>query len=296
MIKKLRLIENKILLNEKLPRSLATISQEEYDSLTDELLELIDEIQPVDYSTDLDARIAKIKADRDDPEKTKELMDEDETYMKPVKDARKALRAKEREQQRYQKRLASSNQNRLRDDIYETIADQVRKYEEEVETWQVLNRRYEDDPNMVVKGHRIEEFNRLEVPSIEVFLDYSVSWDKDDLIKGRAVIEDLQEFVDDGKLKLNIFYFTDDIATTPEGARAKGSSTSGWGHIVNQILASGTKNVMIMTDSDMNTWGDHSKKVLVDGCVWYLWKNGVKAPNLPNEVKGRMGTIEYNLI
>ena len=53
---------------------------------------------------------------------------------------------------------------------------------------------------------------------------------------------------------------------------------------------------MIMTDSDMNTWGDHSKKVLVDGCVWYLWKNGIKAPNLPNELKGRMGTIEYNLI
>jgi hypothetical protein len=51
-----------------------------------------------------------------------------------------------------------------------------------------------------------------------------------------------------------------------------------------------------MTDSDMDTWGDHSKKVLVDGCVWYLWKNGIKAPNLPKELRGRIGTLEYNMI
>lgn len=295
MIKKLTLTENK---KTKLieSQSLKTMSHEEYDSLIDEVLSLVDEISPVDYSHDLEARISKIKADANDATKNQELFDEDEVYTQPIRDERKALKAKERENQRHLRRLQSSSQTKLKDDIFETIADQVRKYEQEEDTWQVLNRRYEDDPNMVVKGHRIEEFDRRDVPSIEVFLDYSSSWSRTDLVKGRDVVADLQEFVDDGKLKLNIFYFTDDIATTPEGARAKGGGTSGWGHIINQIINSGAKNVMIMTDSDMDTWGDHSKKVLVDGCVWYLWKNGVKAPNLPKELKGRLGTLEYNLI
>lgn len=295
MIKKLTLTENK---KTKLieSQSLKTMSHEEYDSLIDEVLSLVDEISPVDYSHDLEARISKIKADANDATKNQELFDEDEVYTQPIRDERKALKAKERENQRHLRRLQSSSQTKLKDDIFETIADQVRKYEQEEDTWQVLNRRYEDDPNMVVKGHRIEEFDRRDVPSIEVFLDYSSSWSRTDLVKGRDVVADLQEFVDDGKLKLNIFYFTDDIATTPEGARAKGGGTSGWGHIINQIINSGAKNVMIMTDSDMDTWGDHSKKVLVDGCVWYLWKNGIKAPNLPKELKGRIGTLEYNLI
>ena len=292
MIKRLILKESKL----REAKTLDAMSQEEYDAMIDEILSMVDEIDPVDYSHDLEARIEKIKADLVDTAKTQELFDEDDEYTKPLRDERKALRAQEREKQRYQRRMSASNQSKLKDDIFETIADQVRKYEEEEETWQVLNRRYEDDPNMVVKGKRIEDFDRQDVPSIDIFLDYSASWSETELIKGRDVVADLQEFVDEGKLKLNIFYFTDDIATTPEGARAKGTGTQAWGHIMNQIINSGTKNVMIMTDSDMNTWGDHSKKVLVDGCVWFLWNNGVRAPNLLKELKGRIGTLEYNLI
>lgn len=293
MIKRISLTEAKKLLE---ATTLGEMSQEEYDSMIDDILDLVSTVKPVDYSTDLPARIAKIKADASDATKNKELFDEDEVYLKPERDERKALRAKQREAERYKKRMANNNQNKLRDDIFETISEQVRAYEEEEETWLVLNRRYEDDPDMVVRGKRTTDVTRPTVPKIEVFLDYSGSWSESDLIRGRAVVEDLSEFVDDGKLELNIFYFTDDIATTPEGARAKGSGTGAWPHIVNQILASGCTNVMILTDSDMDTWGDHSKKVLVDGCVWYLWKNGIRASNLPKELKGRLGTIEYNLI
>ena len=293
MIRKLKLNESVKLTEAK---DLKTMSQEEYDSLIDDTLAMIDEINPIDYSHDLAARIAKIKTDAADAKKNQELFDEDEEYTKPLKDERKALRAKEQERKRHQRRLTSANQSKLKDEIFATIADQVRQYEQEEETWLIPNRRYDDEPDMVVKGSRIEDVSRTEIPTIEVFLDYSGSWTSQDLIKGRDVVADLQEFVDDGKLKLNIFYFTDDIATTPEGAKAKGGGTSGWGHIINQIIHSGAKNVMIMTDSDMDTWGDHSQKVLVDGCVWYLWKNGIKAPNLPKELKGRMGTLEYNMI
>ncbi len=293
MIKRLSLTEAKKLLE---GTHLGNMSQDEYDTMIDDILDLVNTVQEVDYSTDLPARIAKIQADANDEAKNKELMDEDEIYLKPEREERKALRAKKREADRYKKRVASNNQNRLRNDIFETIADQVKAYEEEEETWVVPNRRYDDDPDMVVRGKRNIDVNKPTVPTIEVFLDYSGSWSESDLVKGRAVVEDLSEFVDDGKLELNIFYFTDDIATTPEGARAKGGGTGAWPHIVNQVLASGCTNVMILTDSDMNTWGDHSKKVMVDGCVWYLWKNGVRAENLPKELRGRMGTLEYNLV
>jgi hypothetical protein len=293
MIKRLTLTEAKQLFE---ATHLGNMSQEEYDAMIDEILDLVDTVQKVDYSTDLPARIAKIKADASDEAKNKELMDEDELWLKPEKDERKALRAKKREEDRYKKRIAGNNQNKLRNDIFETIADQVRAFEEEEETWLVPNRRYDDEPDMVVKGRRNIDVNKPSVPTIEVFLDYSGSWSESDLIKGRTVVEDLSEFVDDGKLELNIFYFTDDIATTPEGARKKGSGTGAWPHIINQIIASGCTNVMILTDSDMNEWGDHSKKVMVDGCVWYLWKNGVRAENLPKELRGRMGTLQYNLV
>ena len=293
MIKRLTLTEAKQLFE---ATHLGNMSQDEYDAMIDEILDLVDTVQKVDYSTDLPARIAKIKADASDEAKNKELMDEDELWLKPEKDERKALRAKQREQSRYKKRVASNNQNKLRNDIFETIADQVRAFEEEEETWLVPNRRYDDEPDMVVRGRRNIDVNKPSVPTIEVFLDYSGSWSESDLIKGRAVVEDLNEFVDDGKLKLNIFYFTDDIANTPEGARKKGGGTGAWPHIINQIIASGCTNVMILTDSDMNEWGDHSKKVMVDGCVWYLWKNGVRAENLPKELRGRMGTLQYNLV
>ena len=294
MIKKIKLRESALV--EKV-QDLRTMSQDEYDSMIDEVLDLLNDVTPVDYTHDLEARIQKIKADASDPKKTKELRDEDEEYVKQIKDERKALRAKEREKERYQKRINSNNQSRLKDDIFQTISDQIREYEQEEDTWQMPNRRYSDDPDMVVKGHRIEDVKRQDVPSIDVFLDYSGSWDESDLIRGRDVIADLIEFVDDGKLKLNLFYFTNNIATTPEGARAYGTGTGAWESIVNQIINSDTKNVMILTDSDMDWSASRlNKKVLVDGCVWYLWKQGVRAPELPKYVKGRLGTLEYNLV
>jgi hypothetical protein len=49
-----------------------------------------------------------------------------------------------------------------------------------------------------------------------------------------------------------------------------------------------------MTDSDME-WSARasSRQITVPGCVWYIWKNGVHAPTLPQKVKGRRGTLEY---
>jgi pyridoxal phosphate-dependent aminotransferase EpsN len=56
MKKHLRLIESVKLTEAK---NLKTMSQDEYDSLIDGVLEMINEVNPVDYSHDLEARVAK---------------------------------------------------------------------------------------------------------------------------------------------------------------------------------------------------------------------------------------------
>lgn len=296
MIRHIRLLEH-TKLHEAAVKSLADMSQEEYDELIDRINDLADEVDPVDYVSDMDARIAKIKADRDDPVKNAELKAEDDEYLRPERDAKRALAAKEREQKRYQRQRANGvGFARLKQDILDAIADQVKEYEEEEESWQDLDRRHDYDPNIVVKGKHMEEKHRIEIPTLDVFLDYSISWSANDLKKGREVVAQLQDYVDDGLLKMNIFYFTNNIATTPEAARREyGTSTGAWEFIQQQVLDSGARNVFIMTDDDMETQGDHDRKVLVDGCVWYLWNKGLRAPRLLKELRGLQGTYEYQM-
>jgi hypothetical protein len=63
------------------------------------------------------------------------------------------------------------------------------------------------------------------------------------------------------------------------------------------ILANAT-NVIIMTDSDMEDWWEPQNKppltYTVPGYVWYLWKNGVNAPRLPRDLKGRGGVQQFS--
>lgn len=295
MIKRIGTTKTVPLREAKVVKSLADMTQEEYDTLIDSINDLADEVDPVSYETDIDARIAKVKADLSDPAVAAELKAEDDEYMRPTRDAKRALAAKEREQKRYERtRTSGKGFSRLKDDLLNAIADQVREFEEEEESWQDLDRRHDYDPNIIVKGKHLEDKQRIEVPTLDVFLDYSSSWTDYELKKGREVVAQLQEFVNDGLLKMNVYYFTDNIATTPETARAKyGSSTEAWEHIQNQVLNSGAKNVFIMTDSDMQYQGNHGKKVLVDGCVWYLWNKGLRAPILLQELRGILGTYEY---
>jgi hypothetical protein len=100
---------------------------------------------------------------------------------------------------------------------------------------------------------------------------------------------------ENGQIKINIFYFSDDVYTDAESARARGS-TSGWNEIVKNVISTNATNVIVMTDSDMEDWwnGDKALGYTVPGYVWYLWRDGVNAPRLPRDLKGRGGTQQFS--
>jgi hypothetical protein len=46
----------------------------------------------------------------------------------------------------------------------------------------------------------------------------------------------------------------------------------------------------------MEDWwkGDKALSYTVPGYVWYLWRNGINAPRLPRDLRGRGGTQQFS--
>jgi hypothetical protein len=58
------------------------------------------------------------------------------------------------------------------------------------------------------------------------------------------------EFEQKKQIKTNLYYFSDHVHSTKAAARAEGG-TNAWDLILENIKANKTKNVVILTDSDM---------------------------------------------
>jgi hypothetical protein len=58
------------------------------------------------------------------------------------------------------------------------------------------------------------------------------------------------EFEQKKQIKTNLYYFSNHIFGTKDAARAEGG-TNAWDLILENIKANKTKNVVILTDSDM---------------------------------------------
>jgi hypothetical protein len=100
---------------------------------------------------------------------------------------------------------------------------------------------------------------------------------------------------------VNIYYFSKILSQDQAAARSQGSQEC-WDLVIDNIMsAPKTKNVIIMTDTDIGYdygyAGHHGcrkgKGAVVDGCVWYLWKHGSRVPEARTKLKGRKGTFEY---
>ena len=64
-------------------------------------------------------------------------------------------------------------------------------------------------------------------------------------------IATLKQFENDEKLKINIFYWADEVASSRAAARANGAGTTAWPKILQNIKATKATNVLIMTDGDI---------------------------------------------
>ena len=251
-------------------KSIAEMSSDEFNELINSSLDLANEVIKVSYSTDLPSRIKEIKADASSTLKNRELDAEDNAIIN--KERKDKIAANETESDRYERTRSSlKSMQSFSKTIYRAIADQVDSIEDEEDSWSVIDRRHEDDPSIIVPGKKMDDLPEGEIPSIDLYIDQSGSFDNSDIKRAKAAISNIVEFERRGEVKLRIYYFADHVYSWPEAARAE-DGTMAWDYIIDNIIANDTKNVIIVSDSDLN-YAD-TPPLKVDGIVCYLWKDG----------------------
>ena len=172
------------------------------------------------------------------------------------------------------------------------MALQVHNEESRDDSWSAISRR-NSGAGVLRQGQKINELPNKKIPVIDFYFDQSGSWGPEDLEVGKKAVATLAEMEEKGQIKLNVFYFADEVSETPTSG-----GTSGWNEIVKNVIATQATNVVIMTDDDMQNWWAPQKKpplrYTVPGYVWYLWRNGENAPRLPQDLKGRGGVQQFS--
>lgn len=297
LLAKQGVVTESLKLQEAIKKVLSQMSDEEFNDELSATMALVDKVIDVEYSDDLGARVKEIKRDMLSPLARAELEKEDAEH---VKADRAAAKAAESENDKYKSIKSLDGLEKFKATLYRAIADQVEMAEDEVDSWAALDRRHEDEPDIVKKGTLIDDVPD-DIPTVNVYFDQSGSWTDKDIEIGKRAISVINEFHKNGQIKLNILYMSaGGVFTTSEAARAH-PSAEGWYDALCDIKSSKVKNVIVLTDDDIDykglEWSNrpsgNNGRTFVDGCVWWLWKNGNRSKTAPGELIGRRGNFEY---
>lgn len=269
-------------------KALEDIDDEEFSDFVNTILDEINNVTPVAYSNP-DERKVKVKQAMENNLETRDIEMEQEMQVRADK------RRKRANQSELDKYTNYRPINEFYVDLYRTIADQVKQVEIDNQSYDEINPEYDDD--VIMKADVTQYEQRQEKPSIDFFFDVSGSWEDSDVELGKRFVSSLKEFVDRDELELNIYYFSDVVGQDLNTVRNYGG-TSAWTKILDTIKSNNAKNVVIMTDGDMDHYAARSgRKCLVEGVVWYIWKIGgyytTGAQELPKYLKGMQGTTQY---
>lgn len=278
-------------------KNIADLSDDEFNQMLNRVFDAIDALGTGDltYSSEEDrqAKAKEIKADMASSKTQAELSAEDAAA---IRAEHQTVKAREAEAEKYKPKARKSFQGfqEFMGSLQRGIALQVSKSEEREDTWSALSRRNSGE-GVLKQGQRVNELPNKKIPVVDFYFDQSGSWNEHDIEKGNEAVEALAQMQADGKIKINIYYFSNHVHENAEDARAEGG-TRAWNDIVKNIIVTGATNVVIMTDSDMEGWwsGPTALKHTVSGFVWYLWRNGDNAPRLPRDLQGRGGTLQYS--
>jgi hypothetical protein len=284
---------------------------EEFNDFVNKILDAVDELGVRHVKIgDRTSKIAKIKADMEDELTADELAAEDSENRHRDPEMKK-LKARELENERIRREMEKDKGSGsfkgamadFRADLKKAIGDQIQDMiEVEEDTWARVNRHHEDD-DMAMPGVRIDDIPDYKKPSIDVYFDQSGSWGTEEVERGMAAIADILELEKEGLLKLEIYYFSEILTQDQSAARHRGGREC-WDLVIDNIdAAPKTKNVIIMTDRDIGfdyrSPGQRGcvsgKGTQVDGCVWFLWKDGSRVPMASKKLRGRKGTFEYSV-
>lgn len=218
-------------------------------------------------------RLKKIERDLQDQDILKKAGEESEEKIKKERAVRAARDAK-----KYQ----NSPIKKFRDNLNRFIKNEVGR--EKVRTWKREDPRYEGTGIMRRGKARVSSGK---IPSINVYFDRSGSWDAAKTKVGMDAIGTLNNYVRQGQIKINLYYFNTEIHSEDPGGRG-----GTWGTpIINHIKQTKPDNVIIMTDDDIT---DIDESVTVPGAVWLLFKGG-QSRNLIDHIHGAKQTNIYNL-
>ena len=278
-------------------KSVRDMTDDEFGDYINDTYDLIDQAEKVDYVDDIDDRKKKIKDWSQDPTVIQDLFGEDnlerqKDYQK--KKARDAAKAK-------YSSIASLDDFEM--DFYAAIHNQVETIKQEILSYDEINAEYESE-DVIMKTEVEKEIPAEAKPIIDIYFDVSGSWQEKDIKIGESAVASVKIFEDQGDIVMNIFYFSDgvDNVSMQHCRDTYGEGTHAWPEILQNIKATGAQNVLIMTDDDferLSRWDDPSSpkmngSLTVDGCVWYLWKNGEASPCCLPKLKGRQGTHQYS--
>lgn len=267
------------------------MTDDEFGDYINDTYDLIDQVEVLDYEDEEDLKKKKAKVGQwsTDPKTLKELEDEDNVSLE--KDFRKE-KAREKENTKYAK-VGTLDEFKL--NFYNAIKHQVEMVIQEYQSYNEINAEYESE-DVIMKADLTQEIPEEVIPVIDIYFDVSGSWDSEDIDIGKKAIATVKEFEDAGEIKLNIFYFSNGVSNTFESTRALyGIGTHGWPDILKNIKATEAQNIMIMTDADIEDIGNAKSgpTCRVDGCVWFLWRNGLASPSCVSHLIGRQGNYQY---
>lgn len=284
-------------LTEAVKKNIRDISDEEFNMLINRVFDAIQAVgdSSLTFSSDeeREIRAQEIKTDMSSATTQAELSAED---IAKIRAETQEVKAREKETAKYQQRSRSSFKG-FQDfltSLYRAIALQVSNEESNDDSWSAINRRY-SGTGVLQPGKKLNELPNKKIPVIDFYFDQSGSWTERDIEVGKKAVAKLADMEADGQIKVNIYYFANDVHSDAESARMEGG-TGGWNEIVSNIIKTKATNVVIMTDDDMENWwhGDKALTYTVPGYVWYLWRNGENAPRLPRDLKGRGGVQQFS--
>ena len=265
------------------------MTDDEFGDYLNSTYDLIDQAEALEYIDEKELKDKKTKVGQwtTDPKTLKELEAEGDFVVS--KDVQKVV-ARDKEKQKYTK-VGTLEQFKL--NFYRAISNQVEMVRQEVLSYLEINPEYESE-DVIVKAEIMKEIPDIVIPTVDVYFDVSASWGPEEIEIGKKAIASVKSYEDAGELKINLFYFGNEVRSTPDGC---GPGTKAWRKILQNIAATKARNVLIITDGDMNEWGVYGAlggpTLKVDGCVWFLWRDGITAPECVKHLIGKEGNYQY---
>lgn len=275
-------------------KSLRELTDDEFADEINKVLDLIDKVKKPDYidAKDKKDRQTKIQKLANDPIANRELQQEDNIELQ--KDFQKQ-KAREKELNKYNQ-YRTIEQFKI--NFFRSIKNQVEQVEDEEETYSKINAPMED-AGIIRPGERLD--TKLgDIPSVDLFFDRSGSWDNAEAIRiGNEAVATIKEFADKGEIKLNVYYFqsrnTGAVLSTTE--LSAGGGTHCWNAIIQQIKHDNAKNVVLMTDTDMEDQAASHGICKIDGEVWFIWRLPYQGTTggiqIPRHLIGKRGNHQY---